>query len=208
MKASIIVAIATCGAVGYKNPVEKKGNPYLPWNIPEDMSHFSILTKTLGGVVIMGYTTWATLPKEYKVLPGRTLIVLTRDPEKEQVISSEKGVVGKTIVTSLISNVKNICNGLNTDHIWVAGGPSVYQLFLSKKGVLGFEVTSIHRTLVHGQYVCDARSNEKRRNLVLMPEMIDPLNSYIHLNLRQLWSANRTYDWGEIGLFTPYSVPS
>jgi dihydrofolate reductase len=46
----------------------------LPWHIPADLKRFKALT--MGSVMIMGRTTFDSLPG---VLPGRRHIVLTRD---------------------------------------------------------------------------------------------------------------------------------
>ena len=63
-----VVAVAENGVIGNKGA--------LPWRIPEDLKRFKALT--LGKPCIMGRKTWDSLPK--KPLPGRTNIVVTRDP--------------------------------------------------------------------------------------------------------------------------------
>ena len=64
----LVVAVAKNGVIGSKGQ--------LPWRIPDDMKRFKLLT--MGRPVIMGRKTWESLPK--KPLPGRSNIVLTRDP--------------------------------------------------------------------------------------------------------------------------------
>jgi dihydrofolate reductase len=66
---SLVVAVARNGVIGRDND--------LPWRIPEDLKRFKALT--MGKPVIMGRKTWDSLPK--KPLPGRTNIVVTRNPE-------------------------------------------------------------------------------------------------------------------------------
>jgi dihydrofolate reductase len=66
---SIVVAVAKNGVIGRDNT--------LPWRIPEDLKRFKALT--MGKPVIMGRKTWDSLPK--KPLPGRSNIVITRNPE-------------------------------------------------------------------------------------------------------------------------------
>ena len=66
---SLVVAVAKNGVIGRDNT--------LPWRIPEDLKRFKVLT--MGKPVIMGRKTWDSLPK--KPLPGRTNIVVTRNPE-------------------------------------------------------------------------------------------------------------------------------
>jgi dihydrofolate reductase len=64
----LIVAVADNGVIGVRGD--------LPWRIPEDLKRFKALT--MGKPMIMGRKTWDSLPK--KPLPGRTNIVVTRDP--------------------------------------------------------------------------------------------------------------------------------
>lgn len=51
----------------------------MPWHVPEDLAHFSELTR--GGTVVMGRKTWDALDPRFKPLPGRRNLVLTRDRE-------------------------------------------------------------------------------------------------------------------------------
>ena len=48
----------------------------LPWHLPEDMAHFRDLTA--GSVVVMGHTTWRSLPERFRPLRGRENLVLSR----------------------------------------------------------------------------------------------------------------------------------
>src|SRR6267154_1622165 len=64
----LVVAVAKNGVIGNKGA--------LPWRIPQDLQRFKALT--LGKPLIMGRKTWDSLPK--KPLPGRSNIVVTRDP--------------------------------------------------------------------------------------------------------------------------------
>ena len=51
-------------------------NNQLPWHLPADFSHFK--STTMGKPVIMGRKTYESIGKP---LPGRTNIVLSRDPD-------------------------------------------------------------------------------------------------------------------------------
>ena len=48
----------------------------LPWQLPEDLARFKALTT--GATVVMGRTTWESLPASVRPLPGRRNVVLTR----------------------------------------------------------------------------------------------------------------------------------
>jgi dihydrofolate reductase len=64
---TMIVARARDGAIGRANA--------LPWRLPEDLRHFK--AATLGHPVLMGRRTFESIGRP---LPGRTNVVLTRDP--------------------------------------------------------------------------------------------------------------------------------
>ncbi|MCX8018126.1 MAG: dihydrofolate reductase [Rhodocyclaceae bacterium] len=84
----IIAAVARNGVIG-------KGNA-LPWHLPEDLQHFKALTS--GHTVIMGRKTWESLPARFRPLPGRTNVVVTRNPAFV--------APGATVVASLDEAVK------------------------------------------------------------------------------------------------------
>lgn len=65
---TLIAAVAKNGCIG------KDGR--LPWRIPEDMTHFKMLTT--GNVVVMGRKTWESVPEKFRPLPDRVNAVVTR----------------------------------------------------------------------------------------------------------------------------------
>jgi dihydrofolate reductase len=67
MSISIIVATAKNRTIGINNT--------LPWHCPEDLKHFKALT--MGHHMIMGRKTFDSIGKP---LPGRTTVVVTRNP--------------------------------------------------------------------------------------------------------------------------------
>lgn len=66
---TLIAAVARNGVIGVDNR--------LPWRLPADLKHFKALTT--GHAVIMGRKTWESLPENFRPLPGRRNIVVTRD---------------------------------------------------------------------------------------------------------------------------------
>ena len=64
---ALIAAVAENGVIGAKGA--------LPWRLPDEMAHFK--RTTLGKPVLMGRRTFASLGR---ALPGRTNVVLSRDP--------------------------------------------------------------------------------------------------------------------------------
>ena len=65
---TLIWAQSSSGVIGRGNSI--------PWHVPEDMARFKELT--MGHTVIMGRTTWESLPARFRPLPGRRNVVLTR----------------------------------------------------------------------------------------------------------------------------------
>ncbi len=64
---SLIVAMAKNGVIGASNA--------LPWHLPSDLKRFKALT--MGHHIVMGRKTFESIGR---VLPGRTSVVITRNP--------------------------------------------------------------------------------------------------------------------------------
>lgn len=106
MTISIIAAVA-------KNKVIGKGKN-LPWHLPADLKHFKKLT--LGKPVIMGQTTFESLPGKLK---ERKMIVLSNDES-----FNPAGVkVARSIDRALAL-------AGDAREVMIAGGASVYKQFL------------------------------------------------------------------------------
>lgn len=85
----------------------------IPWRLPEDQARFKELT--LGHRVVMGRLTWESLPASVRPLPGRTNVVVTRDPDYR---ADGAEVVG------------TIDAALTEAETWVIGGAQIYALTL------------------------------------------------------------------------------
>ena len=106
---SIIVAVS-------KNQVIGKDNK-LAWNLPDDMSYFSNMTKNHS--VIMGRKNWESIPKKFRPLPHRKNIVVTRN-------NDFKGE-GAIIVNSIEKAIEK--SRLSEDEeIFIIGGGEIYKL--------------------------------------------------------------------------------
>ena len=68
MRLALIWAMARNRVIGRNNA--------LPWYLPEDLRYFKQVT--MGKPIIMGRKTWESIGRP---LPGRTNIVISRDPE-------------------------------------------------------------------------------------------------------------------------------
>lgn len=105
MKLHLIMARTRAGVIGHQNT--------LPWHLPEDLAHFKRLTQ--GCPVIMGRNTWESLPPRWRPLPGRTNIVVTRNPHWH--------ADGAHAATSLAQALA-LCQ--EADTAWVIGGAQLY----------------------------------------------------------------------------------
>jgi len=99
----------------------------LPWHLPEDMAHFRELTT--GAVVVMGHSTWRSLPERFRPLPGRVNIVLSRDRTLDLDGAAVVGGVDEALAL------------VGERRAWVIGGAQVYGAFLDAADVA--EVTEI-----------------------------------------------------------------
>src|SRR5262245_38225452 len=70
MTISIIVAAGENNCIGKHNT--------LPWHMPADMQYFK--EKTMGHCVVSGRKNYESIPNRFRPLPGRTNIVVTRNP--------------------------------------------------------------------------------------------------------------------------------
>ena len=124
----------------------------LPWNLPEDMRHFSELTK--GHTVLMGRKTWESLPEKFRPLPGRKNLVVSRSGE----------VHGAHAVWRDIDECIQACRSgkqeIQGEKIWIIGGAEIY-----KKTVNQWD--ELYLTLVHSKHEGDAFFPKFESNLRL-----------------------------------------
>ena len=100
MTVTLIAAVARNGVIGADGGI--------PWHLPEDFAHFK--ATTLGHTLVMGRATFDSIGRP---LPGRTTIVLTRDP-------------GWTADGVLTARDLEEALALAEGDVYVAGGATVY----------------------------------------------------------------------------------
>ena len=71
MRVALVAAVARGGVIGRDSGI--------PWRLPEDMQRFRALT--MGHPVVMGRRTWESLPDQFRPLPGRGNVVITRNSD-------------------------------------------------------------------------------------------------------------------------------
>lgn len=98
----------------------------------------------MGAAVIMGRSTFDSIPSRFRPLKGRINIVVSRTPS----LSSENLI----FVTSYEKALEKV-DELQIQEAFAIGGESCYQFFLSLKHI--DRVKTIHLTTVFEIYDCD-----------------------------------------------------
>jgi dihydrofolate reductase len=104
MTVTLIAAVARNGVIGADGGI--------PWRLPGEQRRFKEVT--MGHTLVMGRATYDSIGRP---LPGRTTIVLTRDPAW-----SADGVTTAASIEEALA--------LAEGDVWVAGGAAVYEAAL------------------------------------------------------------------------------
>lgn len=115
----------TLGLVWAQTPAGVIGRGgVVPWHVPEDLAHFRQVTD--GHPVVMGRTTWQSLPERFRPLPGRTNVVLSRDPTFAAAGALVAGSLESALaLLSSPAPASDEARGAD-DEVWVIGGAAVY----------------------------------------------------------------------------------
>jgi len=117
---SLIVAMSTNRVIG------RDGD--LPWHLPADLRHFK--KTTMGHHLVVGRATWDEVGKP---LPGRTMVVVTRNPD-----FSADGVLVAHSVEEAVALVRD------DDEPFIGGGAEIYRQALAAGLVDRLYITRIH----------------------------------------------------------------
>ena len=101
---SIIVAMAENGGIGIENQI--------PWHLSADLARFKKLT--MGHHLVVGRNTFESIGS---ALPGRQMIVLTRNPEFEAQDSLRAGSLNEAI---------SMAEEAEENELFIIGGAEVY----------------------------------------------------------------------------------
>ena len=107
-EAPVVILLA---AVGENGVIGRDGG--LPWHLPGDLPH--VKATTLGHVVVMGRKTYDSIGRP---LPGRTTIVVTRDPAWAAAGVTACGDIESALRVAAESHAE----------IYVLGGAEIYRL--------------------------------------------------------------------------------
>lgn len=108
------IKINAIAAKNYFGFIGKDGK--LMWKSSADFSHFK--EKTRGGICIVGERTYE-IDLKGKGLPGRKMVVIG---------DSNKGYVNCSVA---LQTALDLAKELNKDEIWIIGGQSIYEQFMS-----------------------------------------------------------------------------
>jgi dihydrofolate reductase len=120
----LVAAVAENGVIG------RDGG--LPWRLPSDLRRFRAIT--FGHPVVMGRKTYGAIGKP---LPGRTNIVITRDPA-----FAARGVIvaSNLEVALMVAHGDALRRGVH--HIMIIGGGDLYGQTIARACRL--EITRVH----------------------------------------------------------------
>ena len=104
MRPSIIVALSTNGVIGYRNQ--------LPWHLSADLKRFKALT--MDHHLLIGRKTWESIGR---VLPGRRMVVITRNPQF--------AADGVETATSLEAAIQ-LAASRSDEEVFIGGGAEIY----------------------------------------------------------------------------------
>ena len=112
--------------IGYENKI--------PWRLPDDLKRFKQLT--MGHHIIMGRLTYESIGKS---LPGRTTVVITRNPQY---------FISDVIVVYSLKNAIQVAEDRGETEAFVIGGGQIFSSAVKL-------ADRIYLTKVHTQLDCD-----------------------------------------------------
>ena len=150
MSFKLIVAVSKNYGIGINNE--------LPWNISEDLKHFSKTTKGNGNnAIVMGRNTWDSfngrhLKKRDHLILSTSLNIDNRYSGGNDEPHAGVGSVAEIIKSfSTIDNVINFINNKKYEDVWIIGGESIYKSFLELN-----LISECYITFIDNSYECDA----------------------------------------------------
>jgi dihydrofolate reductase len=145
---TIIVAATQALGIG--------ANGGLPWRLREELAYFTRVTRrttitaTRQNAVIMGRTTWESLPPAYRPLPGRINVVMSR---REKLDGGGGGGGGGAYLAGSMDEALSIIDSIGDgpgNKLFVIGGAQVYATALAHA-----RTTNILFTNVLTEFDCD-----------------------------------------------------
>ncbi len=158
MEIALIMAVDEAGGIGYKGSLPK-------WNMKDDLDFFKRVT--MNNTVIMGSTTYTSLPKSRRPLEGRFNIVLSRNPRDFLLRSTNESttleeIANKNLRITSETNLKKLCSMIpdcfmmpENNKIFVIGGSQIFDLFSD-------DCNAMYVSYIKGTYESDIRLDVNR----------------------------------------------
>ncbi len=148
-----ILATTNNGIIGINN--KEKHQYTIPWKISSDMKHFKSISEN--NILIMGSTTYESLPAIFFKDTSRKIIVLTgnryRTSDKKNIFIGHSKDHAMKIAYNLSYN--------NTKKVIICGGKEIYELFLPN--IHQWIVSHINTTI--NSHTHDLRANDELINV-------------------------------------------
>lgn len=129
MEISLIVAVAENGVIGREGA--------LPWRLSHDLRRFKRLT--MGHHLVVGRKSYESIGRP---LPGRTLLIVTRQPDYAPPAAAPGDDRGSVAVVHSLDAACERARRAGESELFVAGGGEIYRLALPR-------ADRIYRTRVH-----------------------------------------------------------
>jgi len=142
MKLALICAMADNRVIGRNNN--------LPWHLPEDLKYFKRVT--MGNCIIMGRKTWESIGR---VLPGRTNIVVTANPDY---LAEGVRVVHSLEEALRLAESISVVDG--SEEAFIIGGAGLYQTALPM--AQRFHLTRVHADVEGDTYLAEFDQSQWR----------------------------------------------
>ncbi|GLT92084.1 hypothetical protein SLE2022_099410 [Rubroshorea leprosula] len=118
----------------------------LPWRLPSDLKFFKELTLTTSdpwkkNAVVMGRRTWESIPPEYRPLPGRLNVVLTRSGSSD--VGTGENLVSCRSFPAALQLLAKAPYCLSVETVFVIGGGQLLREALNAQGCEAIHITEI-----------------------------------------------------------------
>ncbi|XP_045806236.1 bifunctional dihydrofolate reductase-thymidylate synthase [Trifolium pratense] len=125
----------------------------LPWRLPTDLKFFKEITTTTSesgkkNAVVMGRKTWESIPLQFRPLPGRLNVVLTRSSRLDS--AAVENVVICRSMSSALELLAASPYSTSIERIFVIGGGEIFREALNAP-----ECEAIHVTEIQANIECD-----------------------------------------------------
>jgi dihydrofolate reductase len=165
---NVVLACCKNGGIGINNT--------LPWNIKDELEMFKIITNN--STIIMGYTTWSSLPK--KPLINRTNVVLTRSKHKKEELLKKYDIIVINCIEEALTKYKN-------EQCYYIGGASIYN-YLIKNNL----ISNLYISIIHNEYKTDTKIDiNKLHNLEHNIVTRQVFEDFTHLHIKYQTDAQQ-----------------